>query len=320
MRVAVLDDWQNLAEGAADWSALRARAEVVFFKKAFASEDEAAAQLAEFDVLMPMRERTAFPESLIARLPRLKFFAMTGKRAASIDFVALARRHVAMSYSLDGGSGEATAELALALMLAAARSLPAADAAMRAGGFQEDVPAGFQLAGKTIGVIGLGRLGSRMARYAQALDMRVLAWSPNLTAERAASAGAEFAPRDELLREADVVSLHMVLSPRTRGMIGEREFALMKSSAILVNTSRAALVDEAAMIARLQSGRLIAALDVFEREPLPADHPLRRLPNTVLTPHLGYGAIEAFRSFYAQGIENVLAFLDGTQIRRLDPE
>jgi phosphoglycerate dehydrogenase-like enzyme len=319
VRVAVLDDWQDIAEQAADWSALRARAEVVFFSDAFASEDEAAAALADFDVLMPMRERTAFPDSLIARLPKLKFFAMTGKRAASIDFAALARRGVAMSYSLDGGNGEATAELTLALILAAARFVPAADAAIRAGLFQGGVPAGFQLAGKTIGLIGLGRLGGRVARYAQALEMRVLAWSPNLTAARAAAGGAALATREALLRESDIVSLHIVLSPATRGMIGAPELALMKSGSVLVNTSRAGLVDEAALVAELAAGRLIAALDVFEREPLPADHPLRFLPNTVLTPHLGYGTIEAFRSFYAQGIENVLAFLDGAPIRRLDP-
>jgi len=317
MRVAVLDDWQGVAESAADWSALRARAEVVFFHEAFASEDEAAAQLADFDILMPMRERTPFPESLIARLPKLKFFAMTGKRAGAIDFAALAKRHVVTSYSLDGGNGEATAELTLGLMLAAARSIPAADAAIRAGGFQAGVPAGMQLAGKTLGLIGLGRLGGWMARYAAALDMNVLAWSPNLTAERATAAGARFVPRDELLSQADVVSLHIVLAPTTKGMIGARELGLMKTGAILINTSRAPLVDEAALIAELRKGRLIAALDVFEREPLPADHPLRHLPNTVLTPHLGYGAIEAFRSFYSQGIENVLAFLDGAPIRLL---
>jgi phosphoglycerate dehydrogenase-like enzyme len=320
MRVAVLDDWQNIAEHVADWSALRTRAEVVFFKNAFANEDEVATQLQDFDILMPMRERTAFPDSLIARLPKLKFFAMTGKRAAAIDFAALARRGVAMSYSLDGGHGEATAELTLALLLAAARFVPAADAAIRAGGFQDGVPAGFQLAGKTIGLIGLGRLGSRVARYAQALDMKVLAWSPNLTATRAAAAGAELSARDELLQNSDIVSLHMVLSPKTHGMIGAPELALMRSGAILINTSRAALVDEAALIEALSANRLVAGLDVFEQEPLPADHPLRRLPNTVLTPHLGYGSIEAFRSFYSQGIENVLAFLDGAPIRRLDPD
>ena len=181
---------------------------------------------------MPMRERTAFPESLIARLPKLKFFAMTGKRAGTIDLWRLARRRVVVSYSLDGGNGEATAELALGLMLAAARSIPAADAKIRAGGFQAGVPVGRQLAGKTIGLIGLGRLGSLMARYATALDMKVLGWSPNLTAERAAAAGARFVPLDELLAQADIVSLHMVLSPTTNGMIGARELGLMKTGAI----------------------------------------------------------------------------------------
>src|ERR1700723_3539268 len=168
MRVAVLDDWQNMAEAAADWSGLRARAELVFFREAFASEDDAAAQLADFDILMPMRERTPFPESLIARLPKLKFFAMTGKRAGTINFAALAKRHVVASYSLDGGNGEATAELALGLMLAAARSIPAADAMIRAGGVQAGVPLGSHLAGKTIGLIGLGRLGGLVARHATA--------------------------------------------------------------------------------------------------------------------------------------------------------
>jgi phosphoglycerate dehydrogenase-like enzyme len=319
MRVAVLDDWQRIAEQAADWSALKARAEVVFFHEAFADEDDAVQKLAGFDVLMPMRERTAFPESLITRLPNLKFFAMTGKRAGTIDFRCLKARGVVLSYAEDGTQGEATAELALGLMIAAARHIAAADASVRAGAFQDGVPVGFQLSGKTIGLIGLGRLGSRMARYAQALDMNVLAWSPNLTAERAAAGGAQLADKATLLRKSDVVSLHIVLAPATRGLLGRPELAMMKDSAILVNTSRAPLIDEMALIETLRAGRLVAALDVYEREPLPADHPLRQLPNTVLTPHLGYGSIEVFRNFYRDGIENVLAFLDGHPIRPLDP-
>jgi phosphoglycerate dehydrogenase-like enzyme len=319
MRVAVLDDWQRIAEQAADWSALKARAEVVFFHEAFADEDDAVQKLAGFDVLMPMRERTAFPESLITRLPNLKFFAMTGKRAGTIDFRCLKARGVVLSYAEDGTQGEATAELALGLMIAAARHIAAADASVRAGAFQDGVPVGFQLSGKTIGLIGLGRLGSCMARYAQALDMNVLAWSPNLTAERAAAGGAQLADKATLLRESDVVSLHIVLAPATRGLLGRPELAMMKDSAILVNTSRAPLIDEMALIETLRAGRLVAALDVYEREPLPADHPLRQLPNTVLTPHLGYGSIEVFRNFYRDGIENVLAFLDGHPIRPLDP-
>jgi len=224
-----------------------------------------------------------------------------------------------LSYAEDGTQGEATAELALGLMIAAARHIAAADASVRAGAFQDGVPVGFQLSGKTIGLIGLGRLGSRMARYAQALDMNVLAWSPNLTAERAAAGGAQLADKATLLRKSDVVSLHIVLAPATRGLLGRPELAMMKDSAILVNTSRAPLIDEMALIETLRAGRLVAALDVYEREPLPADHPLRQLPNTVLTPHLGYGSIEVFRNFYRDGIENVLAFLDGHPIRPLDP-
>jgi phosphoglycerate dehydrogenase-like enzyme len=319
MRVAVLDDWQGIARQVADWSGLERRAEVVFFSDSFADEDDAAATLADFDVLMVMRERTAFPESLIARLPRLKLFAMTGRRGSSLDLAALARQGVVISYADAADKGEATAELALGLIIAAARAIPAGTAAIRAGGFQAGVPAGVQLAGKTLGIIGLGRLGARLARYAAALDMNVVAWSQNLTDEAATAAGAQKVTKDRLLAEADVVSLHLVLSARTRGIIGAPELAAMKPGALLVNTARGPLVDEAALIAALSSGRICAALDVYDREPLPADHPLRTLANVVLTPHLGYGTIETFRAFYSQGIENVLAFMDGKPIRRLDP-
>lgn len=318
-RVAVLDDWQGIARSCADWAPLMQRAEVVFFDTAFGSEDEAAARLADFDVIMPMRERTAFPASLIERLPKLRLFAMTGKRGSTLDLGALARKGIVISYAEGADSGEATAELALGLMLSAARFIPAGDAAIREGRFQAGVPAGCQLAGKTLGIMGLGRLGALMARYGQALGMRVLAWSQNLTPEKAAAAGAAYVTKDELLSVADVVSLHLVLSARTRGIVGAAELARMKPGAILVNTSRGPLVDEAALVAALESGRLIAALDVYDREPLPQDHKLRHAPNTVLTPHLGYGTIETFRSFYRQGIENVLAFLDGAPKRVLHP-
>jgi phosphoglycerate dehydrogenase-like enzyme len=318
MRIAVLDDWQGLARQAADWSALERRAELVFFAAPFADEDEAAAALADFDVLMVMRERTAFPRSLVARLPRLKLFAMTGRRGSSLDLVALAKRGVVICYA-DHDMTAATAELTLGLIIAAARAIPAGDAAIRTGGFQAGVPAGFQLAGKTLGIIGLGKLGSRLARYATALDMKVLAWSQNLTEAAATAAGAQQVTKERLLAESDVISLHLVLSPRTSGLIGAAELAAMKSGALLVNTARGPLVDEAALVSALRSGRIAAALDVYDREPLPPDHPLRILPNVVLTPHLGYGTIETFRAFYRQGVENVLAFMDGHPIRRLDP-
>ncbi|PTM43443.1 D-2-hydroxyacid dehydrogenase family protein [Bosea sp. 124] len=319
-KVAVLDDWQRIADASGDWSALKARAEVVFFHEAFASEDEAAQKLADFDIVMALRERTAFPPSLVARLPKLKLFGMTGKRGATIDLAGMAARGITLTYTSGSETGVGTAELALGLMMAAARSIARGDAAIRAGGFQDGVPAGPELAGKTLGLVGLGRIGRHMARYGKALGMNVLAWSPNLDEARATEGGAHYRTKDELLAQADVVSLHIVLSDRTRGVIGARELGLMKSGAILVNTSRGPLVDEAALIAALEAGTLIAALDVYDREPLPPEHPLRRLANTVLTPHLGYGTRETFAEFYGQGIENVLAFLDGKPIRLLHPD
>jgi phosphoglycerate dehydrogenase-like enzyme len=318
MRIAVLDDWQDVARASADWSALESRAELRFFHAPFAGEDEAARVLVDFDIILAIRERTPFPASLVARLPRLRMFGLTGHRAALIDVAGLIERGVTVCYTGGGPSGSATAELALGLMLAAARRIPAGDVAVREGRFQQGTTAGFQLAGKTVGLVGLGRIGSAMARYCTALGMRVLAWSPNLTAERASAAGAIHSPAEELLRSADVVSLHLVLSERTRGILGARELGWMKPGAILVNTARAALVDEAALIEALHSGRLVAALDVFHREPLPADDPLLGAPNTVLTPHLGYSALEVYAEYFGQSMENALAFLDGKPIRVLE--
>jgi phosphoglycerate dehydrogenase-like enzyme len=318
-KVAVLDDWQGVAESSADWAPLRARADVVMFREPFASEDDAAAKLQDFDVVMVMRERTAFPASLVRRLKRLRLFSLTGSRAASVDMEALRAQGVTITYTEGGGTGTATAELALALMLAALRHVPRADAAIRAGGFQNGVPPGEEAHGKTLGVIGLGHLGRKMAQYGAALGMRVMAWSQNLTPEKAAEASVTYVPKDILLAQSDVVSLHLVLSARTRGIIGARELACMRPGALLINTSRGPLVDEPALIAALQAGRIRAALDVYDNEPLPADHPLRSAPNTVLTPHLGYGTVATFRDFYRQSVENVLAFLGGTPIRVLEP-
>lgn len=318
-KVAVLDDWQGVARTSADWSGLQAVAEVVFFPEAFAAEDAAAQVLAGFDVVMALRERTAFPASLVRRLPALRLFSLTGKRAGSVDMAALAAQGVTITYTEGADTGAATAELALALMLAAARGLPAGDAAIRAGGFQAGTLPGMALEGKVLGLLGLGRLGKRVARYGAALGMEVIAWSANLTEARAQEGGAAYAPLDVLLGRADVVSLHLVLSPRTRGLLGAAQLALMKPGAILVNTSRGPLVDEAALVSALRAGRLTAALDVFDREPLPAGHPFRTLPNTVLTPHLGYVTRPVMEEFYQQGIENVLAFLAGAPIRVLAP-
>jgi len=316
-RIAVLDDWQRAARACADWTPLEARTDVYFFTEPFASEDDAAAALAGFDVILATRERTPFPRSLIDRLPALRMFGLTGVRAGKIDLAYLQRRGVVVCYT-DGGPGvESTAELALALMLAAARRVPEGEKSVRAGRFQLDTPTGFVLAGKTLGLVGLGRIGARMAHYGRALGMTALAWSQNLTDERAADAGATRVAKDELLARADVISVHLVLSPRTRGILGAGDIARMKRGAILVNTSRAPLVDETALIAAARDGRIVAALDVYEHEPLPVDHPLVTCPNTVLTPHLGYSVLEVYRVFYVQCVENTLAYLAGAPIRVL---
>jgi phosphoglycerate dehydrogenase-like enzyme len=317
VKIAVLDDWQDVARASADWAPLAARAELVFFAEALPGEEQAAAALADFEIILTMRERTPFPESLIRRLPKLRMIGITGAYNASLDVAACARQGVTVCNTAGGGPGApyATAELALGLLIAAARAIPAADASMRAGGFQRGVPVGVGLAGKTLGVLGLGRLGARLARYALALDMNVIAWSPNLTQARAAEAGARLVGKAELMSGADAVSVHMVLSPRSRGIIGAEDIALMKPGAILINTSRGPLIDEAALIAAVQAGRIVAALDVYDREPPPKDHPLRASRHTVLTPHLGYGVAETWRDFYSLSVENALAFLDGKPVR-----
>jgi phosphoglycerate dehydrogenase-like enzyme len=320
LKVAVLDDWQRVARSSANWTSLLARAQVVFFARAFSDEDHAAEELAEFEIVLSMRERTPLPASLIKRLPKLRMLGITGVRNASLDMLACTAQGVLVCNTVGASGAEAaTAELALGLLLAAARSIPAADANIRSGRFQEGLPVGMSLAGKTIGIIGLGNLGTRMASYCQALNMTILAWSENLTAERAQAAGAERVSKDVLLSRSDAVSIHLVLSARSRGLIGAADIARMKPHAVLINTSRGLIVDEEALIEAVRSGRIIAALDVYDREPLPADHPLRHAPNTVLTPHLGYGVRETWTQFYQQSLENALAFLDGKPVRMMNP-
>jgi phosphoglycerate dehydrogenase-like enzyme len=322
-KVAVLDDWQGVARSSADWSKLEARAEVVFFSEAFADEDDAAHQLADFEIVLSMRERTSLPGSLINRLPKLRMLGMTGARNASLDTEACTARGVVVCNTVAGGGStndSATAELALGLMIAAARGLAAGDANIRAGKFQMGVSVGIGLKGKTLGCVGLGRLGTYMAHYGTALGMKVIGWSQNLTVEKAAAAGATMVSKQDLLSTADVISIHLVLSPRSRGLIGAADISIMKHGAILVNTSRGPIVDEAALLAALHAGRIVAALDVFDREPLPAGHPLRSAPNTVLSPHLGYCVQETWQQFYPQSIENALAFLDGKPVRLTNPE
>jgi phosphoglycerate dehydrogenase-like enzyme len=320
-RVAVLDDWQGVARGAADWAPLQARAEVVFFAEAFADAGDAAAKLADFEIVLSMRERTPLPGALIDRLPKLRMLGMTGARNLSLDTAACTARGVVVCNTRGGGMADSiTAELALGLLISAARGLAAGDAAIRAGGFQVGVPVGIGLAGKTLGVLGLGRLGGYMAAYAKALRMNVIAWSPNLTAEKTEAAGARLVSKDELMATADAISIHLVLSDRSRGLVGAADIARMKPGAILVNTSRGPIVDETALLTALHAGKIVAALDVYDREPLPVDHPLRSAPNTVLSPHLGYCVKETWDSFYPQMIENALAFLDGKPVRVVNRE
>lgn len=319
MKLGLLDDYQGVALVMADWSALVGRAEIEVFREPFADLDAAAAALAEFDILCIMRERLRFPGALIERLPRLKCLITTGSYNAAIDLAAATARGVIVCGTTNGPGTTATAELAWGLVLAAVRQLPREDRAVRHGQWQTGL--GRLVEGRTIGLIGLGAVGSVVARYAAAFGMRMLAWSPNLTAERAAEFGARRVDKEVLLRESDIVSLHIVLSDRTRGLIGARELALMRRSAVLVNTSRGPLVDEAALVAALAEGRIAgAALDVFDHEPLPAGHPLRGCADrVVLTPHIGYVTEEVYRVFYRDTAEAARAFLDGKPIRVLNP-
>ena len=300
MRVAILDDYAHLALKLADWSACAGRCELQVFDRHL-SEDEAVEQLQDFDVICLLRERMAIPRSLLLRLPRLKLICITG------------------SFTARSQNGQfATAELAWGMMLSLARHIPAEVARMKIGGWQDSV--GYALAGRTLGLLGLGRLGSRMVPIARAFDMEVIAWSQNLSAEAAANLGATRVEKDELFSRSDFLSLHLVLSERSRGIVGARELGLMKPSAYLINTSRGPLIDHDALLEALRQRRIAgAALDTFEVEPLPDDEPLRQLDNALLTPHIGYMAEELLTDFYRDTVENLLAWLDGKPIRTLSP-
>ncbi|MCW3474000.1 D-2-hydroxyacid dehydrogenase family protein [Limobrevibacterium gyesilva] len=319
-RVAVLDDWQGVAESLVDWSALTAKAEVTFFRAAFANADEVVAQLAGYDVILAMRERTPLSKQVIDRLPKLRLISFTGPRNAAVDAAACTARGILVCNTVATRSSHDTAELALGLLLAAARHLPLGDAEMRAGRFQDHVPPGLGLFKRTLGLIGLGRIGAQVASYGRALGMEVLAWSQNLTEERALEAGATRVGKDELLARADAISLHLVLSDRSRGIIGAADIAKMKPGAILVNTSRGPLIDQAALLEALQARRIVAALDVYDQEPLPPAHPLRRAPNTVLSPHLGYVTRDNMVDFYTAAVENIVAWIQGAPVRVVNQE
>ena len=315
-RIAVLDDYQSVAATYADWSQVPEPLEVVEFHDHLADEDALAARLEPFDIVVAMRERTPFPRSLLARLPNLRLLVTTGAKNASVDVAAAAERGVTVCGT--GAHPSGPVELTWALILAVARHLPQEDATVRAGGWQQTV--GTDLAGATLGVVGLGRLGEKVARIGAAFGMDVVAWSQNLTDERAAEVGVRRVTKDELLSTADVVTIHLQLSDRTRGLIGRDELGRMKQTAILVNTSRGPIVDEAALIDALAEKRIAGAgLDVFDTEPPPADHPLRGEPRAVLTPHLGYVTHATYEVFYRGAVEDVAAYLAGAPIRVIAP-
>jgi len=314
-RIAILDDYQHTARDCADWDSIPGNPEVVIFHEHIPTEEAVAGALADFDVVVAMRERTPFPASLIARLPKLRLLVSTGMRNLAIDMQAARARDVIVC-----GTAllpYAAFEHAWALILALAKRIPAEDRLMRAGGWQGGVSQG--LHGKTLGVLGLGKLGAQAARVAHAFEMRVIAWSQNLTDEQAAEHGATRVDKDALFRESDIISIHLVLSERTRALVGRDELALMKPSAMLVNTSRGPIVDEAALVDALRAGSIAGAgLDVFDVEPLPADHALRSLENTVLTGHTGYVMQENYALSYSQAVEDIKAWLDGKPIRVLN--
>ncbi|MCW2633644.1 MAG: D-isomer specific 2-hydroxyacid dehydrogenase NAD-binding protein [Blastococcus sp.] len=310
-RIAVLDDYQSVAATYADWSTVAEQLDVVEFADHVADDDALVARLEPFDVVVAMRERTAFPRRVLERLPNLRLLVTTGRKNASIDVAAAGELGITVCGTDSHPTGPV--ELTWALILATARHVPQEDASVRAGGWQETV--GTDLAGGVLGVVGLGRLGERVAKVGQAFGMDVVAWSQNLTYERAAEVGVRKVEKEELLRTADVVTVHLVLSDRTRGLIGRDELALMKAGAMLVNTSRGPIVDEAALVEALHDGRITAGLDVFDTEPLPADHPLRTAPRTVLAPHLGYVTEQTYEVFYRHAVEDVAAFLAGAPLR-----
>ena len=316
MRLSILDDYQGVALDMADWSAVRDRGiEIAVERFPFADEDDVVRSVADSEIVAAMRERTPFPKRIVDRLPKLKLLITTGMRNASFDMAALKERGVTVcGTGGPGGGNEDTAELAWGLILGAARRIAEDHQFMRLGGWQTRI--GHRVAGQTIGLLGLGRLGSAVARVGLAFGMKAIAWSQNLTAEKAADQGVERVEKDELFRRSDILSVHLVLSPRSRGLVGKREIGLMKPSAILVNTSRGPICDTEAVIEALQAGRLAyAGFDVYDQEPLPIDHPLRRAPNVILTPHIGYVTDENYHSSYPQIVEDVIGFLNGKPVR-----
>ncbi|MER6422306.1 D-2-hydroxyacid dehydrogenase family protein [Streptomyces sp. NPDC001137] len=316
LRCAVLDDFQQVATELADWSPVADRVEVVSFAEHFDTEDALAFALTDFDIVVTLRERVPFPASLLARLPRLKLLVASGMRNSVIDHAAAEAHGVTVCGT--ASTSTPPVELTWALLLGLARSLVEESNSLRSGGpWQQTV--GADLHGRRLGLLGLGRIGSRVARVGTAFGMHVSAWSQNLTKEYADEVGVELAAsKEELLSSSDYVSVHLALSERTRGLLGPAELALLKPTAYLVNTSRAAIVDQDALLAALHEGRIAGAgIDVFDIEPLPADHPMRTAPRLLATPHLGYVSRANYETYYREAVEDIRAFLDGAPVRRL---
>lgn len=314
MKIAVLDDYQNVARDMADWSGLEGAHQITFFNDIYEGLDGFAKRLEPFDIVCIMRERSPFKGDLIARLPNLKLVVTAGMRNAAIDLDACKARGIPVLGT--GNSAQATPELAWGIMLSMARNIHIENARMREGAWITTL--GTDMQGKTLGIVGLGRLGTKMAQIAAAFDMNVIAWSQNLTDEAAVAAGATRVEKADLFRQADFITIHYKLSDRSRGIVGAAELGLMKPTAYLVNTSRGPIVDTGALIAALTAGRIAGAgVDVYDAEPLAADHPIRSCPRTLLTPHLGYVTDGCYRAFYVQIVESIESWLAGNPVRVL---
>ena len=306
-KIAVLDDYQNAALESADWSVIRDRADITVFQDHLNDTDAVIERLLPFDIVCVMRERTPLPRNLVERLPNLKFIASTGPVNASIDVVAAADRGIVVSHT--GYRSDPAIDLTWALILASARNIVAESNSMRSGGWQRTV--GTELRGKTLGVLGLGRVGSEVARIGRAFGMDLIAWSQNMTPEAAHAAGAVLVSKDELFEQADILTIHLVLSDRTRSLVGAAELAKMKPTARLINAARGPIVDEQALISAVRNKQIAgAAIDVFDIEPLPASHPFRTLDNVLATPHIGYVAQGLYRTFYEDSVSNIRKWLD----------
>ncbi len=312
-RLAILDDYQGVALAMGPWSRLPGTLAIEVFRDTLKDRDALVARLAPFDAILAMRERTPFPASLLERLPKLKLLISTGARNRGIDVAAAKARGIAVAGT--PGAGAPTVDITWALILNLLRDVPAQEASLRAGRWQTSV--GSSAGGLTLGVVGLGGLGSKVAGVGKALGMKVIAWSQNLTPEKAAAAGAEHVTKEELFRRADVVTLHVVLSERSRGIVGAAEIAAMKPGALLINTSRGPLIEQAPLLAALHEGRIRAGLDVFEQEPLAADDPILAAPNTMLTPHLGYVSTQAYKAYFEGAVAAIEGYLAGTPIMEL---